>query len=112
MNIEIDNKQVSQQVSNALNLLCVAVNRQIFEGCREWHWVGDAVGGVCCFDDTDFLNTEDMLLILEKNITYEQYEEWHCAELDNPDIHINLRSWLRGARHQMLEKRHPSQSKS
>lgn len=85
-----------------LNGLCELVNEQLFEGCREWYWVGDHHGGICCFDDTDYLNVEDMILILEQDVTYDQYAEWHNAELDHPYQHINLRSWLMGARHEML----------
>lgn len=82
-----------------LDALATAVNNQLFDNCREWYWMGDRAGDICCFDDTDFLGVEDMILILEKNITYEQYSEWHYAELDHPEQHINLRSWLMGARH-------------
>lgn len=85
-----------------LNGLCELVNEQLFEGCRDWYWVGEHHGGICCFDDTDYLNVEDMILILEQDITYDQYSEWRNAELDHPDQHINLRSWLMGARHEML----------
>ncbi|MBQ0074566.1 MAG: hypothetical protein KBT34_10265 [Prevotella sp.] len=81
--------------------LAEAINKKLFDGCREWHWVGDMIGGVCCFDDTDFINVEDMILIVDKDVDYDTYAEWRNAESDHPHQHINLRSWLMGARHEM-----------
>lgn len=97
-------KRIIDQFRTACDALAGAVNEQLFEGCRDWWWIGDTVGGMCCFDDTDDLNPDDMVLILEKGITYEQYEEWHCANLDNGQ-YINLPSWLKGCRHYMLTKK-------
>lgn len=94
-------------LKEVLDALAESINQHLFEGCRDWYWIGDHNGGICCFDDTDYLNVEDMILILEENVTYEQYEEWHCAELDHPERHINLRSWLMGARHDMFPTKVP-----
>ena len=85
------------------NDLAQAVNEQIFDGDRSFYWVGGVVGGTCDFDDVDFLSPEEMVLILEEGVSYNQYEEWHCANLDHDD-YINLYSWLRGCRHDMLNK--------
>lgn len=94
-----------------VNALASLVNEQIFENCRNYYWVGDEVGGICDFDDVDFLTPTEMVLILENNLTYDQYEEWRNADLDyNADKeasqqrHINLDSWLRGARYEMFDK--------
>lgn len=95
-------------IKSNLNGLCELVNEQLFEGCREWYWVGEHHGGICCFDDTDYLNVEDMILIIEQEVTYEHYSSWHNAELDHPKQHINLRSWLMGARHEMLRNKNDS----
>ena len=79
------------------------VNKQLFDGCRKWYWIGDEVGGVCDFDCIDVLNPGDMVRIIENSLTYDEYAEWRDANLDN-DRYINLRSWLMGARHDMLDK--------
>ena len=87
----------------ACNSLATAVNKQLFDGCRKWYWIGDEVGGACDFEETDVLNPEDMVCIIENDITYDQYAEWREANLDD-GRYINLKSWLMDARHEMLEK--------
>ena len=49
------------------------------------------------------LNPEDMVRIIENGLTYDEYAEWRDANLDN-GRYINLKSWLMGARHDMLVK--------
>lgn len=88
---------------NACNLLATLVNEQLFEGIRTWYWIGDEVGGVCDFEECDVLNPEDMVRIIENNMTYDEYAEWREANLDN-NRYINLKSWLMGLRHDMLDK--------
>ena len=83
--------------------LAELVNIQLFDGFRNWYWIGDEVGGACDFEETDVLNPEDMVRIIENNMTYDEYAEWRDANLDN-NRYINLKSWLMGARHDMLDK--------
>lgn len=94
-----------------VNALAALVNEQIFENCRNYYWVGDEVGGLCDFDGVDFLTPTEMVLILEHGMTYDQYAEWRNADFDyNADKeasqqrHINLDSWLRGARYEMFDQ--------
>lgn len=96
-----DNKKVIKQFKDACNNLAEQVNKQLFDGSRKWYWVADEVGGICDFDDCDFLKPEEMLLILEKNVSFEVYDEWSTANLDNKQF-INLESWLMGCRHNMF----------
>lgn len=91
-----------KKYKDACNSLASIVNDQLFDGLREWYWVSDDVGGICDFDDRDFLTPEDMVLIIENNMTYKQYEEWLNANIEN-EKYINLRSWLMGARHNMIQ---------
>lgn len=88
---------------NACNLLATIVNEQLFDGSRSWCWIGDDVGGICDFEETDFLSPEDMVRIIEHHMTYEEYAEWRNANLDN-GRYINLKSWLMGARHEMFKE--------
>lgn len=83
--------------------LAASVNQQLFDGGRKWYWIGNEVGGVCDFEETDVLNPEDMVRIIENGLTYDEYAEWREANLDN-GRYINIRSWLMGLRHDMLVK--------
>lgn len=80
------------------------VNDQLFETSRSPYWVADEVGGICDFGDTDFLSPIDMVVILDNNVTYEQYAEWRDANINNIERKgfINLESWIMGCRHDML----------
>ena len=83
--------------------LAASVNQQLFDGSRKWYWIGNEVGGLCDFEDCDVLKPEDMVRIIENNMTYDEYAEWRDANLDN-NRYINLKSWLMGLRHDMLDK--------
>ena len=94
---------VVRKYKKACDDLAELVNEQLFDGCREWYWIGDEVGGACDFEDCDVLNPEDMVRIIENGLTYDEYAEWRDANLDNKH-YINLKSWLMGARHYMLKE--------
>ena len=96
-------KETIELFKFACNLLATFVNKQLFDGCRNWYWIGDEVGGACDFEETDVLNPEDMVRVIENNMTYDEYAEWREANIDN-NRYINLKSWLMGARHDMLDK--------
>lgn len=87
----------------ACNRLAIFVNMQLFDGCRKWYWIGDEVGGACDFEEADVLNPEDMVRIIENNMSYDEYAEWRNANLDHAQ-YINLKSWLMGARHDMFKE--------
>ena len=96
-------KETIELFKFACNRLAIAVNKQLFDGCREWYWIGDDVGGMCDFEESDFLSPEDMVRIIEHHLTYDEYAEWRNANLDN-GRYINLKSWLMGARHEMFKE--------
>jgi hypothetical protein len=101
-----DNKKKNdavQRFKDACNDIADAVNKQLFDGCRNWYWIGDEVGGACDFEESDVLNPEDMVRIIENNMSYDEYAEWRDANLDN-NRYINLKSWLMGARHDMFKE--------
>ena len=100
--MKLKQKEIVQQYKDSCNELAELVNMQLFDGCRKWYWIGDEVGGACDFEETDVLNPEDMVRIIENDITYDQYAEWHEANLDD-GRYINLKSWLMGARHYMFK---------
>lgn len=89
---------------NICNKLADTVNKQLFESRRNKYWVGDEIGGICDFEDTDFLTPEEMVLIIENKLTYEQYAAWRDANIEYglTKGYINLKSWLLGCRHDLL----------
>ena len=101
MDIDPELKKFIQQYKDSCNKLAELVNQHLFDGCRTWYWVGDDVGGACDFEEADIINAEDMVRIIENGIDYDEYSEWREANLDN-DRYINLKSWLKGARHDMF----------
>ena len=68
---------VVREFKKACDDLAELVNEQLFDGCRKWYWIGDG-------------------------LTYDEYAEWREANLDN-GRYINLKSWLKGARHSMMK---------
>ena len=94
---------VVRKYKKACDDLAELVNEQLFDGCREWYWIGDEVGGACDFEETDVLNPEDMVRIIENGLTYNEYSEWRDANLYD-GRYINLKSWLMGLRHDMLKE--------
>lgn len=92
-----------QRFKDACNDIAEAVNKQLFDGCRTWYWIGDDVGGACDFEEADILNPDDMVRIIENGLTYDEYAEWRDANLDHAQ-YINLKSWLMGARHEMFKE--------
>ena len=96
-------KETIELFRESCDRLAELVNEQLFDGCRKWYWIGDEVGGACDFEETDVLNLEDMVRIIENGLTYDEYAEWREANLDN-GRYINLKSWLMGLRHDMLDK--------
>ena len=104
--MKVDNENKNMVVTmfhSYCNQLATLVNMQLFDGCRKWYWIGDEVGGACDFEECDVLTPEDMVRIIENGLTYDEYAEWRDANLDD-SRYINLKSWLMGARHDMLDK--------
>ena len=101
--MKLKQKEIVQHFKDSCNKLAESVNKQLFDGCRRWYWIGEEVGGACDFEGCDVLNPEDMVRIIENGLTYDQYSEWREANLDD-GRYINLKSWLMGLRHDMLDK--------
>ena len=99
------NAQLIQQFHDACNALVNAVNVQLFDSTRTPYWVANEVGGICDFEDTDFLTPEEMVLILKANLTYDEYAEWRDANIEYGETkgNINLKSWLKGCRFSMIK---------
>lgn len=101
---KVRNTQLIQQFHSACNALADAVNHQLFDGTRNPYWVANEIGGLCDFEDTDFLTPDEMVFILKANLTYDDYAEWRDDNIKYGEIkgHINLKSWTRGCRFSMI----------
>lgn len=56
---------------------------RLFDGVP-YYWVGDVVGGIADFGDTNFLSMEDIAYVVEGNVTYEEYEKYNEFRLNMP----------------------------
>ena len=101
-------KETLELFRESCDRLAELVNEQLFDGCRKWYWIGGAEEGVCDFYGCDVLKTENMVRIIENNMTYDEYAEWRDANLDN-NHYIDLKSWLMGLRHDMLKEENEQQ---
>jgi len=68
------------------------------------YWVLDEIGDVFAYRDNYFLTMEEIVLLVDNCIGYDEFNEWYnqWTEFDNEN-RINLRSWLMGARPGMLK---------
>lgn len=67
------------------------------------YWVSDEIGGTFAFGDNYFLNMEEIILLVDNCIGYDEFDEWYCQWTDMDREHrINLRSWIMGARQRMF----------
>lgn len=94
------------QYEKGCNNLADTLNKHLFGGSKEKYWIDNEVGGVCDFGGSDFLSPADMVLILEHDTTYDEYSEWRDANFGNHyKDYVNLKSWLMGCRHEMLNNK-------
>lgn len=67
------------------------------------YWVLDEVGDVFAFGDNYFLNMEEIGLLVDNCIGYDEFDEWYSQWTDfEKENRINLRSWIMGARPEMF----------
>lgn len=94
-----------KEYEKACNDLVSIINRDLFDNSRSPYWIGDVVGSSCDFEEADVLTPDDMVLILANDMDYDQYAEWRDSNIDHAgEGYINLKSWLMGLRHDMLNK--------
>lgn len=86
------------------NDIAEMVNKRLFDGKRKWYWIGEEIGGICDFEDTDFINMAEMLSIIKYNVTFDEYNSWHSYSIDEPTHSFSLRSWIAVHREKETEK--------
>lgn len=97
------NDELVGQYKDICNKIADVINKHLFDSEHSYRWVSDRIGGVCDFGITFFLTVEDMILILENNMSKEEFFEWNNANLEHKD-YISLYSWLQGCRHNLVER--------
>lgn len=63
-------------------------------------WVGGEVGSTICINEEFYLGMEDIILMLYKDVSWDEFLRWWDYNLDAHFLglnSINLRSWLMGA---------------
>lgn len=70
----------------------------------EAYWVSDDIGGTFAYSDSYFLSMEDIVMLVDNCIGYDEFNEWYnqWTDFDNKD-RTNLRSWIMGARPEMFK---------
>ena len=67
------NNEIVKRYMTAANELASAVNHQLFGDTRQWHWTGNVDGFDCDFGEHDKLIPDEMVPIVEHNLTYDDY---------------------------------------
>lgn len=61
------------------------------------YWVLDEIGGTFAYGDGYFLNMDEIVLLVDNCIGYDEFNEWYCQWTDfDREFRINLRSWIMG----------------
>lgn len=69
------------------------------------YWVSDEIGSTFAYGDNYFLNMEEIVLLVDNGIDFDEFNEWYEQWTDfDSDNRINLRSWLMGARPGMFKE--------
>ena len=97
-----DNKRIEASIreykgacNNILAEFAEKYDVQVDSDC----WVAGDVGTVACINEEFYLNMEDIILMLEKDVDWDEFLRWWDYNLEvsllelNP---INLRTWLMG----------------
>lgn len=71
----------------------------------EAYWVSDEIGGTFTYGDWYFLNMEEIVLLVDNCIGFDEFDEWYSQWTDfERESRINLRSWIMGARPGMFNE--------
>lgn len=66
-------------------------------------WVSDEIGGTFAYGDYYYLNMEEIVMLVDNCIGYDEFDEWYSQWTDfDKENRINLSSWIMGARPEMF----------
>lgn len=96
---------------NAYEAVCDTYAQRLIEQLGlhkdDAYWVLDEVGYVFAFGDNYFLNMEEIVLLVDNCIGYDEFDEWYSQWTDfDKENRINLRSWIMGARPGMFNNQY------
>ncbi len=67
-------------------------------------WIGGIVGELLDVDCYYTLNMYDIVLIVDNDMTFDDFDEWYDQWIDNNNRRINLHYWILGARPEMFNQ--------
>lgn len=102
-------KYSPQALHKAYESVCDTYAQRLIEqlGMRkdDAYWVSDEIGSTFAYGDNYFLTMEEIVLLVDNCIGYDEFDEWYSQWTDmEREYRINLRSWIMGARPEMFEK--------
>lgn len=87
------------QLKGTYEEICNEYRRRLNEqwdlDIKDSWWIADKVGGTLCLCDLEYsLGMEDVRLMVDLNVSYEDFIEWwnHC--LGDTKYHINAFNWF------------------
>ena len=93
-------KRLNIAYYKACNDILEAFAKEYYVDVDKDCWVGDNVGDMVCINDDFFISMQDILLMLNNNVSWEEYFNFYHYNQDciYSGLHtITLRSWLSGA---------------
>lgn len=96
--MEIKEKLKNSLVAAVNGYVCEMLNRFGWNSEKGW-WVGNDCTGIYCYDDECFISLQDIIFIVDNNVTKEDFIKWneYVAMLNEFDITTpNLQSWVKG----------------
>ena len=94
--IEASIREYKDACNNILAEFAEKYEVQVDSDC----WVAGDVGTVACINEEFYLNMEDIILMLEMDVSFDEMLMWWDYNMDVSLLglnSINLRSWLNGA---------------
>lgn len=93
-------KKLNLAYYKACNDILEAFAKEYYVDVDKDCWVGDNVGDMVCINDYFVISMQDILLMLNNNVSWEEYFNFYHYNQDciYLGLHtITLRSWLSGA---------------
>lgn len=84
----------------ACNAVINVFSKKYEVSVTEEDWVAGVVGGKVCINDEFYIDMEDVILMLTKDVSWNEFLRWWDYNIDANYLGIrfvNLVSWLKGA---------------
>ena len=98
--MKYESKYYIRQYEDACNALIDFFAETYDVSVSKEDWVAGVIGSTICINEEYFVNMEDVVLMLRKEIAWDTFLEWWDYNMDASFLGlnlINLRSWVMGA---------------